>query len=257
MTQTFLKSWAGASGDLHRDVSQPASQTPSHTHTHTRAIAPSHHHHLPVHLSCTWRPDLYSEPPAEAGVSLWHTTEPFALLLPFFPLFPNSSCFPFSPSSGFPFSFFLDRRCDPSYPWAQLLWLVPDVPLSSSCRLNIPQLETAHTLTHTHTHTHTYSLSHTHTHTHTLFAPSPPTFPLYLSPTQRAKEAFFFCVFFFMAVSEPQSEKAPEHSSEQEDRNALRGKSRRKKENVWAGKWNAHYGHYKAQTWNLQKLFFA
>lgn len=97
---------------------------------------------------------------------------------------------------------------DPSRPWALLIWLVPDLPLSSSCRLNIPQLKT------------------THTHTKTLLdSPPPPPFPLYLRPTPEAKKRKrkkIVSFFFFFLHHKPQT--APKHSFRQEDSNALKGK---------------------------------
>lgn len=99
-------------------------------------------------------------------------------------------------SSTFPFSFFKSSPPDPSCPWALPLWLDPDVPLSSSCRLNIPQLETAHTWTHTQTHSHTHMI---------LTTPSPPPFPLFLKSNSWSRKSRFFFFFFTAAQWNPKS----------------------------------------------------
>lgn len=98
---------------------------------------------------------------------------------------------------------------DPSCPWALLIWLVPDLPLSSSCRLNIPQLKT------------------THTHTKTLLdSPPPPPFPLYLRPTPEAKKRkrkkivsfffFFFTISLRLLQSIPSGRRTAMHSKARE-----------------------------------------
>lgn len=143
--------------------------------THRRL---SHLHAIPsagsrlLHIST----NLYSNPPAGGRASPDLTPAPLTLLLfylhPWLLLSLLLLLFPFC----FTF-FFLQFSFWPSCPKALLRWLVPDVPLSSSCRLNIPQLETAHTLKHT-----------------LLLTPSHSPFPLDLSPTHRAKKS---CDFFF------------------------------------------------------------
>lgn len=111
---------------------------------------------------------------------------------------------------------FFQSSSDPSCPSALLFWLVPDVPLRSSCRLNIPQLETAHR--------HTDRDPHKSSSTYTLSSSLP---PLSLS---NSRSCFFFAgvgFFFLKKRKKTQSlslKELQKNSSKQEGTNAIRVK---------------------------------
>lgn len=196
------------------------SQPESHTLGITPMLISLLHHHLSRFTSTA-----HKGKPLQQSTSRGQSTpglNPCTFNIPF--SLPSSLAPPYTPPPFplfftyffFPFFFW------PSCPKALLCWLVPDVPLSSSCRLNIPQLETAHTLKHT-----------------LLLTPYPSPFPLNLSPTHRAKRAVIFFFFFFFSITasvkhqKPQTEMAPKHSSKQEDRNALKRQGKYLMRQMW------------------------